>query len=262
MYLFAPSESAQPQPAAKPAIVFFFGGGWTNGSPNQFEQQCRYLASRGMIAITADYRVASRQKVKAVECVKDAKSAIRYVREHASELGIDPNRIAAGGGSAGGHIAACTATIDGFEPAGENPSVSSKPNALVLFNPAVALAELPGMKLTDQQALRAQGLKERMGADPEQLSPAHHITAGLPPTIMFFGTDDALLSGAQQMQAKMKDAGARCELVTYEGQGHGFFNLGRGKNIHFLDTLKRSDEFLQSLGWLSGNEQTSKIKLP
>ncbi len=90
MYLFAPSESAQPQPAAKPAIVFFFGGGWTNGSPNQFEQQCRYLASRGMIAITADYRVASRQKVKAVECVKDAKSAIRYVREHASELASIP----------------------------------------------------------------------------------------------------------------------------------------------------------------------------
>src|SRR5262245_64205085 len=74
-----------------PAIVFFFGGGWTGGSPQQFEQHCQHLASRGMVAITADYRVASRNQVKAVSCVADAKSAVRYVRQNAARLGIDPN---------------------------------------------------------------------------------------------------------------------------------------------------------------------------
>src|SRR6185503_1822467 len=113
-----------------PAIVFFFGGGWTNGSPGQFEEHCKHLGSRGLVAITADYRVASRQQVKAVSCVADAKSAIRYVRKEAARLGIDPDRIVAGGGSAGGHIAACTGTIDGFDEAGEDKSISSVPNAM------------------------------------------------------------------------------------------------------------------------------------
>src|SRR6478672_10856667 len=99
LYVYYPSGHKPTDKRA--AIVFFFGGGWQNGSPGQFEQHCKHLASRGMVAITADYRVASRPQVKAVECVKDAKSAIRYVRKEAARLGVDPNRIAAGGGSAG-----------------------------------------------------------------------------------------------------------------------------------------------------------------
>src|SRR4030095_4286275 len=94
-----------------PAIVFFFGGGWNAGSPAQFEQQCRYLASRGMVAMTADYRVASRPAAQVVDCIKDAKSAVRWIRTNAARLGIDPNRIVAGGGSAGAHIAAAAANI-------------------------------------------------------------------------------------------------------------------------------------------------------
>src|SRR2546425_12315614 len=107
---YPPGHKASDKRAA---IVFFFGGGWTGGSPGQFEQHCKHLASRGMVAMTADYRVASRNQVKAVSCVADAKSAIRFVRQEAARLGIDPNRIAAGGGSAGGHIAACTGGSQG-----------------------------------------------------------------------------------------------------------------------------------------------------
>ncbi len=98
----------------RPAIVCFFGGGWTNGTLRQFLPQCKYLAQRGMVAIAADYRVASRNQVKAVECVKDAKSAIRFVRKNAARLGVDPDRIVAAGGSAGGHLAAACGTIAGF----------------------------------------------------------------------------------------------------------------------------------------------------
>src|SRR3954469_3053334 len=73
LWIFQPQEKAAPG-VKRPAIVFFFGGGWTSGSPSQFERQCRHLASRGMVAITADYRVASRQQVKPTACVADAKS--------------------------------------------------------------------------------------------------------------------------------------------------------------------------------------------
>ncbi len=234
----------------RPAIVFFFGGGWTSGSPAQFEQQCRHLASRGMVAMTADYRVASRHQVKAVECVKDAKSAVRWVRANAKRLGVDPDRIAAGGGSAGGHIAACTAVIEGLDEPAEDARVSSKPNALVLFNPAMALAPLGEKPLADKGA--AQIIAQRVGADARTISPAHHVKAGVPPTIMFFGTQDRLLEGAQFFQRKAREAGSRCELITYEGQSHGFFNYGRGNNEFFRKTVEAMERFLESLGCLGG----------
>jgi len=121
----------------KTAIVSFFGGGWMGGNPKQFYQQSSYYASRGMLAFSAEYRVIKKYKITPFECVKDAKSAIRWVRENASEFGVDPTKIVASGGSAGGHVAACTGIIDGYEEMGENLNVSSVPNAMVLFNPVM-----------------------------------------------------------------------------------------------------------------------------
>jgi acetyl esterase len=134
----------------KPAIAFFFGGGWSGGTPKQFEQHCRYFASRGMVAITADYRVSSRHGTKALQCVLDANSTVRWIRKHANDLGVDPSRIAAGGGSAGGHLAACTGVIPGFGEFDEDLTISSIPNALVLFNPALALAPVDGYPALDE----------------------------------------------------------------------------------------------------------------
>src|SRR3954471_14028148 len=159
---YPPGHKASDKRAA---IVFFFGGGWTNGSPQQFEQHCKHLASRGMVAITADYRVASRHQVKAASCVADAKSAIRYVRKEATRLGVDPNRIAAGGGSAGGHLAACCGGVKGFYESTEDASISSVPNALALFNPAVVLATAPGLTSINQD--KVDSLKDRMGVEPK-----------------------------------------------------------------------------------------------
>ncbi|MCH2397777.1 MAG: alpha/beta hydrolase, partial [Pirellulales bacterium] len=82
----------------RPAIVFFFGGSWINGTPQQFVRHCRHLASRGMVGITAEYRVKSRHGTSPFECVQDGKSAIRWLRRQATQLGIDQERIAAGGG--------------------------------------------------------------------------------------------------------------------------------------------------------------------
>ena len=86
----------------KAAIVFFFGGGWTSGSPSQFVSQAKALTARGMVACVADYRVASRDGVKPTECVADAKACVRWIRTEAVRLGVDPDRIVAAGGSAGG----------------------------------------------------------------------------------------------------------------------------------------------------------------
>lgn len=245
LWVFSPKDH-QPTDS-RPAIVFFFGGGWKNGSPTQFEQQCRYLVSRGMVAITADYRVASRHGVKAVECVRDAKSAIRWVRSHAKEMGIDPKRIAAGGGSAGGHLAACAGVLSEFDENKEDASVSSRPDAMVLFNPAVSFdAALAG----DDK--RAAGLPERLGVEPEQLSPAHHIHRGLPPALVLIGTKDFLIEGNRQFVDRMKAAGNRCDLDLYEGREHGFFNYGRRGSADFLKTTESMDRFLTSLGYLSG----------
>lgn len=239
----------------RPAILFFFGGGWKNGSPQQFEQHCRYLASRGMVAMSADYRVASRHGTKAKECVQDGKSALRWARRNASRLGIDPQRIAAGGGSAGGHVAACIGLIPGWDEPGENVDVSGVPDALVLYNPAAALAPFAGQKSAQEE--RARDLPERMGTDPVNLSPAHHVGPQAPPTIMFFGTDDTLLEGARYMHSRMREESNRCELKEYEGARHGFFNYGRGDNQAFADTLAETDRFLVSLGWLQGEPRVS-----
>ena len=121
----------------RPAVIFFFGGGWNNGSPGQHYSQCAHLASRGMVAMSAEYRVKSRNQTTPKECVEDGKSAIRWVRAHAAELGIDPTRIAAGGASAGGHVAAAAGTVNSFDATSEDLSVSSRPDALVLFNPVI-----------------------------------------------------------------------------------------------------------------------------
>jgi acetyl esterase/lipase len=95
----------------RPAIVFFFGGAWTGGTVEQFARQAHYLASRGIMAARTDYRVRSRHQTTPDKCVEDAKSAVRWLRKNAAKFGIDPNRIVASGGSAGGHIAACTSTV-------------------------------------------------------------------------------------------------------------------------------------------------------
>jgi len=258
MYVFTPPGH---QPSDKrAAVVFFFGGGWRGGSPSQFLNQCRYLASRGMVAMAADYRVLSRHGTPAVKCVADAKSAVRWIRANAARLGVDPDRVAAGGGSAGGHIAASTGTIDGLDEPGEDLSVSSRPNAMALFNPALVLAPVEGSPPLDEE--RMAGLKERAGIDPVEISPYHHVTKGAPPAIIFHGTGDTTVPfrTAEQFARKMIEAGNSCKLVPFEDQPHGFFNYGRGDNKPFVETMRATDRFLAELGFLDGEPTIDRFE--
>ena len=221
-----------------PAIVFFFGGGWVSGTVEQFRKQSAYLASRGMVGVRVEYRVIPKgEKGPPVLCCADAKSAMRYVRMHAAELGIDPNRIAGAGGSAGGHLAAFAAMVDGSDDPKDDLSVSCKPDALVLFNPVFNNG--PG-----------EWGHQRVGSKYKQYSPAHNITSKSPPTIVFLGDKDDLIPVkiVKEFEAEMKKAGVRCDTHIYPNAGHGFFN----KEPYFGKTLTEADKFLASLGWIEG----------
>lgn len=237
LHIFNP-EGHKPTDS-RPAAVFFFGGSWVSGSPNQFVPHCRYLASRGMVAVTADYRVKSRQGTSPRECVKDGKSAVRWLRTNASKLGIDPTRLAAGGGSAGGHVASTTGIIQGMEEKGEDLNISSKPNALLLFNPVY------------DNGPDGYGY-DRVKDYYQAISPIHNIEKGAPPTIVFLGTKDTLIpvSTAKKFQLLMDQAKATCVHHFYKDEPHGFFNYNKKDN--FIDTVTKMDQFLQTLGWLKG----------
>ncbi|MCS5628438.1 MAG: alpha/beta hydrolase [Planctomycetes bacterium] len=242
LYLFRPEGHQAGD--KRPAIVFFFGGGWNGGSPKQFEPHARYLARRGMVAIVADYRVKSRQKTSPFECVKDGKSAVRWLRKNSERLGIDPSRLAAGGGSAGGHVAAATGTVPGLEEDGEDTSVSSLPNALVLFNPVFDNGPM---------GYGHSRVKDRF----REISPIHNLSKKTPPTIVFLGTKDKLVpvSTAQRYKKLMEKSGGRCDLHLYKDQPHGFFNgpdRGGAFNPYYLKTVTAMDRFLASLGYLKG----------
>jgi len=236
LHLLYPSDWRKED--SRPAIVFFFGGGWKNGAYTQFVPQAEYFASRGLVTASADYRIASKHKTTPDKCVEDAKSAIRWVRGHAKELGVDPNKIIASGGSAGGHLAAATALLDRFDAADDDLSISCKPSALVLFNPALNLTLLEGRSITDAA-----------GNDiSKPLSPTLSLRKDAPPAIIFFGTADKLLGHGAEYAEKAKALGVRAELHTAADQPHGFFNRSPWCEV----TARKADEFLASLGYLKG----------
>lgn len=220
----------------RPAILFFFGGGWTGGKIDQFEFQANYLAQRGMVAARADYRVKSRQDVRPDDCVRDAQAAIRFLRTHASQWGVDPERIVAAGGSAGGHLAACLGTVPPLEP-GE-PAASCRAQALVLFNPVLQFTGVPE-------------LMSRVGGDEavaRAISPTDHLAADTPPAILFYGDRDRLIVQGEDYVASAKQQGVRATLVATPGMGHGYFN----RSPYRERTLVEADKFLASLGYLEG----------
>jgi acetyl esterase len=230
-----------------PAILIFYGGGWSIGSVERFRGEAVHLASRGMVAILADYRVHCRYNTGVAEAVSDAKSAVRWVRSHSAELGIDPDRLVVGGGSAGGHIALSTATLDGFDEPGENVKVSARPDALVLFYPAVDLSQNPAPKI----------YAPLIGDRGRDLSPLYHLRRGLPPTLMLMGTADDLYPPAAKYCSEAKAIGNDCQMFTYEGAPHGFDIASAGKPenagqaaVWYEDAIGKIDRFLERLGYL------------
>lgn len=235
LYLEVYSPKNAKENTAQTAMIFFFGGGWNGGSRDQFVHHAQYFSQRGIVCFLADYRTKKSHNTSPFDAVEDAKSALRYLRKNAQNLNIDPDKIIASGGSAGGHLAAATALVDDFNDENDDLEISCKPNALVLFNPVIDNG--PG----------GYGY-ERIGEAYLRFSPLHNIQEGAPPTIIFLGTEDPLVPvpTLEYYNTVMQKVGSRCEVRLYEGQKHGFFNY---RNFEmYKETVHETDQFLVSLG--------------
>ncbi len=225
---------------SRPAVVFFHGGGWTKGKPGQFTEHSKYLASRGMVCFQVEYRLIDKKIGETpMKCIHDAKSAMRWVRSRATEFGIDPDRIASGGGSAGGHLAAFVGMVEGMDDPQDNLRVSAKSNAMLLFNPVFD---------NGPEGYGYAQIKERY----PNYSPFHNISADDPPALVFLGDQDTLIpvETAYSFEKQLKAVGVNCEVMIFEGMEHGFFNHGKHDNKPYLKTIEACDRFLTGLGWI------------
>ena len=231
LFVYKPSEFDIKKKYS--CIVFFHGGGWNSGNPEQFQRQSRYFTSRGMVAVSVEYRIRNVHGTSPIQAMEDAKSAIRFIRSNAKLLSIDSNKIAAAGGSAGGHLAAVAGNIDLFDDSNEDLTISSKPNLLILYNPVLH-----------------NGRKWPWIDNPSNASPYDNISKGAPPTIILTGTEDKIVPVEliKSYKKRMESIGSRCALILYEGAEHAFFNRGDD----FIDTVFQTDIFLKSNGYLLG----------
>lgn len=227
-------------PGARPAVLFFHGGGWQTGNPSQFYDQAAHLANLGLVAISVEYRLKSVDGTAPDIALMDAGSAIRYVRAHSGRLGVDPDRIAAAGGSAGGHLAAALAAVDGFDDPADDVSVSKRPGGLILYNSVI------------DNSPEGYGY-DRVARYWEKFSPLHNIRKGHPPAVFLLGTKDELIPVAtgEAYCARLKAIGSACTLRLFPGKKHAFFNRKAPAQIR-RETLDAQDQFLRSIGYLDG----------
>ena len=242
VYVFSPEK---PGEGRLPAIVLLHGGGWVMGEPQWAFARASQFAERGMVAIAAQYRLSDQKSITPMEAMEDVRAAIRWVRQKADSLGIDPKRIAAYGWSAGAHLAASAAVFDTND---KGQDVSASPDALVLVSPAVSVT-------TDTHVQRLLGTRARAS----DISPDEHVRKGLPPTLILQGNVDTVtpLSGVKRFCDRMREAGNACELHVYEGFGHLFTPAAtrddgtpQSDPAVSADALARADRFLESLGFM------------
>jgi len=235
--------------AKLPCMISYFGGGWTGGTPERSIEWARWAAQHGMVGVAPDYRTRGRFNTKPEECVSDGRAAVRWVQEHAGELGVDPSLIVCAGGSAGGHVAAWTA-IPGKGPGADDPGAPEpRPAALVLFNPVTDTKEGSGYG----QAKRFDGSVDRALA----CSVPYRMPEKMPPTIAFHATADTTVPYANSVafREKMLRNGNRCELVTFEGLGHSYYStkFGAAGAAAKVTTQQEVEKFLADLGLIKAS---------
>ena len=237
-------KNHNPTTKAVPGIIMFHGGGWGGGHRKQFRYLCHYFSTRGLVAATVTYQLASKAGAKPAKgtesrkrvCITDAKSAIRWYKQNAEKLGIDPLKIVAGGGSAGGHISLLATTNPGLNDPRDTKKYDTTVAAYLLFNPALSVAD---------------------SKDPE-VDFLNHLKDDLPPAIVFFGSKDKWLKNgwkaalAKISSLKIADS---VDVRSAEGQDHGFFNRQPWADV----TLIEADKFLKTLGYLKGDPT---LKMP
>ncbi len=219
----------------RPVLVTYHGGGWSGGDPTKQYYMTDRLAKRGWVGISVKYRLASKSTgATPFDSVKDARSAVRYVRAHAAELGIDPNRLVVNGGSAGGHLAAATALFGDVNDEADDLQVSAMPQLMLLFYPVIDTGP--------------QGYgHSRLGQNWKTISPVDRVTPGLPPTLVLHGDVDTVTpyAGAKLFLERMQAAKNDCELVTGHGP-HGYFLYEQGP---LDEAMAHVDRWLKAHGY-------------
>jgi acetyl esterase/lipase len=242
------SENAQKKPK-NPVIAFFHGGGWIFGNPSEFHGVCKRYAEKGFITFSFQYRLSINEdgsypnpEITLIESVKDARSAIRWLRENAESLKIDPDRVVVSGQSAGGQLAWATALFDTINEQTDNQNISPMPNALVLYSSNYnTLEPWIDMIFGDKRELIWS------------VSPYHNLKPGLPPTLAIHGGSDCtvLYYIAQFFEEKMHGLGNPFELITMQGRDH-YLGEGNEKYARYVDEgiLERTDEFLRKISFM------------
>jgi len=241
--------SITQQKQKNPAIAFFHGGGWVYGSPEEFHGACERFAGKGFVTFSFQYRLSIKEDgthphpdITPLESVKDARSAIRWIRGNAKSLNIDPGKIVVAGQSAGGQMTLSTALMDGINEESDNLSISPVPNAMLLYSSSVNMLEAWG--------------EWHMGDKREQIwtiSPMHNLKKGMPPTIAFHGEEDCMVSFwvIQRIERMMHDLGNHYELISFKDKKH-YLGEGIEKYATYFDEeiLERTDDFLVKFGFI------------
>jgi acetyl esterase/lipase len=218
----------------RPAIIFFHGGGWSSGTPSQFAYQAQYYQQLGMVAILAAYRLRNTDGSYTEAAIYDARSALRWLKVNARSEGIDPIRIIAAGGSAGGHLAIGTALFKGLDDPSDDLTMDPTPLAIVAWNPVVNTSWPGGFGASSFSINSALG------------SPLHRITQNQPPIILMHGDADTTIAieQARTFRDAYIEAGNKIVFHEYAGAAHGFFNSEPART----QTLEQVDAFLSTLG--------------
>jgi len=225
-----------------PAVICIHGGGWRGGDKTQMNNSIYALAQQGYVAATIQYRLVPEARFPSQ--IQEARAAVQYVRAHAKELNVDPDRIGVIGGSAGAHLALLIGTTGDkeFEPVGDNPTVSTKVNVVVsLAGPTDLTPEFPApaQKMVDDLLNKP---KKDKSEDYAKASPLHYVTPGDAPILMVHGTKDELVPYDQttKLLDACKKAGVEAELFTIKDGGHG----GGGDPKEWAAAIVKSAEFL------------------
>jgi len=239
-HIFFPNNNQSD--TLRSVFIFFHGGGWGRGEPEWEYGICRHFASKGMVAMSIEYRLANRLLgITPVDLIKDAKSSVRWVRENSEELSIDTNMIVVGGFSAGGHLAACTGIIDKFYEQDENLRISSIPNATILWSACVNPVE------KDSWFEKILGNEAKM----EDCSPVHNLKTNVPPTIIFHGESDSTvkIETIYEFTKIMQEFGNKCELNVYKSQQHKHWTE------NWKDVYNKIEIFLEELGYIESENE-------
>ena len=202
-----------------PAVVMYHGGSWKKGTPGQLAQLGNYLAERGIVLVSAGYRLVGNQTEDVGDCVKDAIVAYDWVCRNAESIGVDPDRIAVGGASAGGQLGLSVALLSDSAFGEIAGSERQAPLAYLGLNPVV-----------DTNDPRFLKTFEEYGDD---FNPVALLEGGahLPPTFIAHGQKDAVvrLNTVERFAEIATDQGDEVEIMIFEGQPHGFFNPRKGR---------------------------------